>query len=153
MDRVLRVIRYFANPAICENMIRLARWPGGKPVCPGCSGVRISLIETRNLFRCKDCRKQFSSRVGTLFEDSHLHLGQWYSALFVVIHYPNLSCQKLSDLLGVTTVTAWSMRRKLRYALSLIPTTGGFHRRFPELVRLPKTQIIIGLNQAGLTQQ
>lgn len=147
-----RVIRYFANPIRCETMIRLARWSGGKPVCPVCSGDRISLIETRNLFRCKDCRVQFSSRIDTLFEDSHLQLGQWYLAFFVVIHYPKFSCQKLSGVLGVTTVTAWTMRRKLRYALSLISTTGGFHRRFRELVRLPKTRIIIGLNQTNLLQ-
>lgn len=143
--QLLRVVRYFADPATCETLIRHARWPGGQPVCPVCGGVRIGSIATRGMLKCRDCQKQFSVKLGTLFEDSPLDLGQWFLCLFAVYHCPKITCRELSGLLGVTVPTAWAMRRKLRYALSLISKPGPFKVILAQVVLLPKSRIVAGL--------
>jgi hypothetical protein len=93
------------------------------------------------MLRCKDCRKQFSIKQGTLFEDSALELGQWLFAFYTLYHHPKTTCHKLSDLLGVTVTTAWQMRRKWNAALSLIVRPGGFLGTIQAIVILPKSKI------------
>ena len=62
---LLAAVRYFSNLEVCENYMREIRWAGNPPVCVHCGGMRIGEIKTRHLMRCKDCRRQFSSKVGT----------------------------------------------------------------------------------------
>ncbi|WP_366934195.1 transposase [Sulfurimonas sp.] len=121
-------------------MCRKLRWPGGKPVCPVCSSTRTGQIVTRHLRRCLDCRKQFSDKQGTLFE-SPLQLGQWFFACWILYNYPKTTCQRLSDLVGVTVRTAWQMRRKWNAGLSLIVRPGTFEDTIKQLFFLSKNQI------------
>ena len=85
---LLSAVRYFSDLGVCDQYMRKIKWPGGKIVCPHCGADRIGEVASRHLLRCKDCRKQFSVKTGTLMEDSALDLGKWLAANSV----PFVSC-------------------------------------------------------------
>lgn len=115
---LLQAARYFADIAICEDYMREIRWAGNPPVCPHCGSMRIGEIKTRRLLRCKDCRKQFSSKVGTIFEDSPLGLDKWFVAVWAIANCKNgISSHELSRAIGVTQRTAWFMLHRIRKAM------------------------------------
>ncbi len=115
---LLQAARYFADPDICENYMREIRWAGNPPVCPNCGSKRIGEIKTRRMLRCKDCRKQFSSKVGTIFEDSPLGLDKWFVAVWAIANCKNgISSHELSRAIGVTQRTAWFMLHRIRKAM------------------------------------
>jgi transposase-like protein len=135
---VFNAARYFSNPQTCDRLMRQLRWPGGFILCPRCKGGNISSISTRNIHHCKTCRKQFSLKAGTLLEDSPLELGQWFLALFVLIHASEMTCAQLAHLLGVTLRTAWDIRRKLIRATCGIDKKGSFKNILAQVLQLPK---------------
>jgi hypothetical protein len=70
------------------------------------------------LWKCRGCLKQFSVKVGTIFEDSPLGLNKWLVAVWVIVNAKNgcSSCE-LARALGVTQKTAWFMLHRIRLAL------------------------------------
>ena len=76
------------RPRRGERVRRQLRWPDG-PVCPRCGGVEHSYITTRRLWKCKACKKQFSVKVGTIFEDSPLGLDKWLPAVWLIANSKN----------------------------------------------------------------
>lgn len=117
---LLDACRYYADLKICfETMIRV-KWPDGKITCPKCGGDAIGVITSRSLLQCKakDCRKQFSAKVGTIFEDSPLGLDKWFVAVWCIANAKNgISSLELSRALGVTQKTAWFMLHRIRLAM------------------------------------
>ena len=106
--------------------MREIRWAGGAPVCPACgaSGDRIGVIETRRMLRCKDCRKQFSTKVGTIFEDSALRMDKWFVAIWAIANCKNgISSHELGRAIGVTQKTAWFMLHRVRKAMEIAGIT------------------------------
>lgn len=96
------------------------KWPDGKPKCPKCNGDKVGIITSRSMLQCKakDCRKQFSVKVGTIFEDSPLPLQQWFVAVWCIANAKNgISSHELSRALGVTQKTAWFMLHRIRLAM------------------------------------
>jgi transposase-like protein len=138
--------RYFSDPIRCERIIMKARWPGGKPVCPKCGSTNIVKITTRKSLRCKDCRLQFSMRIGTLFEDSPLSLGQWFSCFYAVYTYPKITFYMLSILMDTSVKTAWNCRQKFNMAVSLIGPSNTFEDILNKVIQLPKSEIESRLN-------
>jgi len=115
---LLEAARYFADVQISEDYMREIRWPKGEPVCPACQSKRIGEVATRRLLRCKDCRKQFSHKVGTIFEDSPLGLDKWFVAVWAVANCKNgISSHELGRAIGVTQKTAWFMNHRIRKAM------------------------------------
>jgi len=115
---LLQAARYFADLNICEEFMREIRWHGNDPVCPYCGSKRIGEVKTRRLMRCKDCRKQFSSKVGTIFEDSPLGLDKWFVAVWSIANCKNgISSFELGRSIGVTQRTAWFMLHRIRVAM------------------------------------
>lgn len=115
---LLDAVRYFADVETCNAYMRRIKWCGGKPVCPHCDGRRIGEIKTRNLLKCKDCRRQFSHKVGTIFEDSPLGLDKWFVAVWCVANAKNgISSYELARALGVAQKTAWFMEHRIREAM------------------------------------
>lgn len=115
---LLEAVRYFADREVCEQYMQEIRWAGGKPVCPKCGSDRIGEIATRHLLRCKDCRKQFSHKVGTIFEDSPLGLDKWFVAVWAIANCKNgISSHELGRAIGVTQRTAWFMLHRIRKAM------------------------------------
>lgn len=115
---LLQATRYFANPDTCEEFMREIKWHGNEPVCPQCGSSRVGQIKTRRMMRCKDCRKQFSSKVGTIFEDSPLGLDKWFVALWAIANCKNgISSHELGRTIGVSQRTAWFMLHRIRVAM------------------------------------
>jgi transposase-like protein len=99
------------------RLIAELRWPGGV-MCPKCGGGRHSYLPARRVWKCLTCRKQFSAKVGTVFEGSPISMCKW---LIVVWHVANsrnrVSSYKIARSIGVTQKTAWFMLRRIRQAL------------------------------------
>jgi transposase-like protein len=111
-------VKFFSDLNRCNEYMLQIKWPDGKIVCPKCGSDRIGKIETRKMLRCKDCRKQFSYRVGTIFEDSPLGLDLWFVAVWCVTNCKNgISSHELARSLGITQKSAWHMLHRIRLAM------------------------------------
>ncbi len=114
---LIEAIRYFTDPDVCLDFVAALRWPKG-PICPVCGGVEHSFLKTRHLWKCKACKKQFSVKVGTIFEDSPIGLDKWLPALWMVVNCKNgVSSYEIARALGVTQKTAWFMAHRIRLAM------------------------------------
>jgi transposase-like protein len=100
-------------------------WPEG-PVCPHCGGVeRISKMKGKatriGLYKCYQCRKQFTVKVGTVFEDSHVPMNLWLQAMYLICSSKKgISSNQLHRTLGVTLKTAWFMAHRIREAMRVV---------------------------------
>jgi transposase-like protein len=123
MEDVLKVpptlveaVRYFADPDTCVRFVAAVRWPNG-PVCPQCEGKEHFYLKTRRLWKCKGCEKQFSVKVGTIFEDSAVPLDKWLIAFWMLVNCKNgVSSYEIKRDVKVTQRTAWFMLQRLRLA-------------------------------------
>ncbi|HUT88316.1 MAG TPA: IS1595 family transposase [Thermoguttaceae bacterium] len=115
---LMEAVRYYADPEVCHQLMVKAKWPDGKIVCPECGGRSIGEIKSRRMFQCRECRKQFSAKVGTIFEDSPLPLDKWFVAVWCVANCKNgISSYELARAIGVTQKTAWFVLHRIRLAM------------------------------------
>lgn len=101
-------------------------WPNG-PVCPHCKATTAYKLTAKpgskkpvraGVYKCKECRKQFTVRVGTIFEDSHIPLCKWLMALHLMTSSKKgVSSLQLSRELGVTIKSAWFLSHRIREAM------------------------------------
>lgn len=123
MDEVktlLDAVRYFSDLDECFRYMLGIKWPEGRPTCPHCGAENIGLVASRRLLQCKEpkCRKQFSAKVGTIFEDSPLGLDKWFVAVWCIANDKNgISSCELARALGTTQKTAWFMLHRIRTAM------------------------------------
>lgn len=119
-------IRYFSNRDNCLKTAIALRWPDGVK-CPTCGSKDIIFLATRQIWKCKNLhdRRQFSAKVGTVFEDSPIGLDRWFTAMWLISNCKNgvSSCEIARDL-GVTQKTAWFMLHRIRLAMN----TGTFEK-------------------------
>lgn len=109
-------IRQFSDLDLAHEYVVSLRWPGG-PVCPRCGADEHSYISTRRLWKCKACKRQFSVKVGTIFEGSPLGLDKWLPAIWVAANSEGaISSRELARLLGVTQKSAWFMLHRIQLA-------------------------------------
>ena len=121
---LIEAIRYFSDLDICTSFVAKLRWPSG-PICPKCGGVDHSYLTTRRIWKCKACKKQFSVKVGTIFEDSPLGLDKWLPAVWLIANSKNgISSHELGRALGTTQKSAWFMLHRIRLAMQ----TGTFEK-------------------------
>jgi transposase-like protein len=113
---LMEAIRYFSDPMVCLEAVSKAKWTDG-PECPRCGGKRLSFLRTRLLWTCLECRKQFSVKVGTIFEDSPIGLDKWLTAMWMLTNCKNgVSSYEVARALNITQKTAWFMLHRIRYA-------------------------------------
>ena len=99
---MVEAIRFLSDAATCVKYIAERRWPDG-PICPKSGGKEHSYLSTRLLWKCKPCKKQFSVKVGTIFEDSPLGLDKWLPAVWLLTGSRNgVSSMELHRSLGAT---------------------------------------------------
>jgi transposase-like protein len=114
-----QAIIYFSDP---ERAFRYAvelRWPDLKVSCPRCGSEKHSFIKTRRIWFCYGCQKQFTIKVGTIFEDSALGLDKWMTAVWMICNCKNgISSYELARGLGVTQKSAWFMLHRIREAMA-----------------------------------
>jgi len=114
-----QAILYFADAHNCLNFMVERRWPNGVE-CPTCGRKDVRFISTRRMWECKAAhsRKQFSCKVGTIFEDSPIPLDKWLIAIWMIANCKNgVSSYEIGRALGVTQKSAWFMLHRIRLAM------------------------------------
>ena len=113
---------HFHNEEAAYRFVEARVWPRG-PVCPHCGGVErnrpMGGQSTRiGTYKCYDCRKPFTVKVGTIFESSHIPLRLWLQAIFLIASSKKgISSNQLHRTLGVTLKSAWFMSHRVREAM------------------------------------
>ena len=125
--------KHFHDEAAAFAELETILWPEG-PVCPHCgamdriyslNGVRSKAskknpngVERHGLKKCGHCSKQFTVRVGTIFEDSHAPLHKWFQAIHMMVSSKKgVSSHQLHRMLEVQYNTAWFMSHRIREAM------------------------------------
>lgn len=123
---LLDAIKFFSDEATCVEFVRDQRWPDGV-ICPRCDSDNVAWVASRMVWQCKACRprKQFSVKVGTIFEDSPIPLSKWLPAVWLLASAKNgISSYELAKAVGVTQKSAWFMLHRIRLAMQ----AGGFDK-------------------------
>lgn len=113
---LLEAVRAFANPQVAHDYFVAIRWPNGM-ACPrmGCGSADVSRIADRNLWKCRECKRQFTAKVNTVFEDSPIGFDKWLPALWLLASNRNgISSCELARGLNVSQKAAWFMLHRLR---------------------------------------
>ena len=112
-------IIYFAEAGNCIKYLADNRWPNGVE-CPTCGRKDARWLANQRKWQCKSvhAKRQFTVKVGTIFEDSPLGLGKWLPAVWMIASAKNgVSSYEISRSLGVTQKTAWFMLHRIREAM------------------------------------
>lgn len=113
------------------------RWKDGA-FCPHCGSTRVYHFSDNRTHKCGDCRKRFSIKVGTIFEDSKIELRKWLLAVWMITsHKKGIASTQLARDIGVTQKTAWFMLHRLRHAA----TTQSFNRPLEGEVEVDETYV------------
>jgi transposase-like protein len=118
---------YFQDPLKAADYLEAIRWPNG-PVCPHCGESERKPYklrsQTRRLWKCAACRKQYTVTVGTIFESSHIPLNKWLLAFYLLCSSKKgMSAHQLHRMLGITYKSAWFMAHRIREAMKQKPFT------------------------------
>jgi transposase-like protein len=115
----------FQDEAAAYKWVESQVWPEG-PICPHCGGIdRISPMKGKSTrigtYKCYQCRKPFTVKVGTVFEASHVPMRFWLQAMFLMCSSKKgISSNQLHRTLGVTLKTAWFMSHRIREAMKTV---------------------------------
>ena len=124
-------IIYYADRDRCQEMLAAVRWPNGV-ACPHCGSLEVTYLAKQRRWKCrsKHPRRQFSVKVGTIFEDSPVGLDKWFTAIWLIGGAKNgISSYELHRAIGVTQKTAWFMLHRIRLAMQ----TGTFGKMSGEV--------------------
>ena len=112
-------IRHFADPQAALELMAGLRWPGGVR-CPHCGSGGPAILKSRPVWKCRarECRKQFSVRIGTILEDSPIGLQIWLACLWAVANErERIGSHRAARALGLTQKSAWFMRHRIKLAM------------------------------------
>lgn len=112
-------IIYFSNPDNCIDYLAVRRWPRGV-TCPTCKSAKVKFNPARRVWQCSTHhpRRQFSVKVGTIYEDSPIGLDKWLAATWMLTNCKNgISSYEVARDLDITQKTAWFMLHRIRLAL------------------------------------
>lgn len=119
---LLEAAKAFADEQFCIDLIAAMRWADGKAVCPKCQQTNNHFMASRKVWQCKnkECKKQFSVKVGTIFEDSAIALEKWILAMWLIVNAKNgISSYELHRALGITQKSAWFVLHRIRTAMTV----------------------------------
>ena len=112
-DSLLSVADYFNTPNKCKQALTESRW-GDDIICPYCGKHHCKMSKTGR-FHCTVCNHNFSSTVGTIFENTKISLRQWFLSMYLISsHKKGIRSHQLSRDIKVTQKTAWYMLQKIR---------------------------------------
>jgi transposase-like protein len=110
---LIELFKNYGTENQCADALFKWRWPVGFR-CPQCDSGRHSVVKTRKLYQCTDCRHQTSLISGTIFEQTKLPLTLWFLAIHLITQAKTgLSALALKRQTGVSYNTAWSMKHKI----------------------------------------
>lgn len=115
-DNLLQMMNAIPDEQAAIEHFTSVRWAGGA-YCPHCGATKVYHFSDGKTHKCGACRKRFSIRVGTIFEDSKIPLRTWMLAIWLITsHKKGIASTQLAKDLGVTQKTAWFMLHRLRHA-------------------------------------
>jgi transposase-like protein len=110
-------IKHYSDEQVCIDAVARLRWKSG-PECPACGHKEHYYLKTQKRWKCKECYKQFTVKLGTIFEDSPVPLTKWLPALWMLVNCRNgVSSYEIARDLGVSQKAGWFMLQRLRLAL------------------------------------
>jgi transposase-like protein len=113
-------IIFYADPDNGLRKLVSKRWPSSVVSCPTCGSTSVKFNPKRRTWQCSTHhdRREFSVKVGTIFEDSPLGLDKWLTAVWMIVNDKNgVSCWEIHRAIHVTQKTAWFMLHRIRLAL------------------------------------
>jgi len=114
---LLEAIKHYSDPDNALDEMADSRWSKGI-VCQHCGAEKPMFLKTRRIWKCAKCRKQFSIKTKSVFEDSPISLDKWLTAVWMVANCKNgISSYEVARDLGVTQKTAWFMLHRIRLAM------------------------------------
>lgn len=143
-NTLAEMIQLFDSEEKCLHYLASLRWPDGT-VCPHCGGVeRINRLQSRPLWWCGDCKRQFSLRIGTIFEGSPIEMKKWLIAIWLLTDHDQgqgkgeskgndqgkdhgqskdqgITSDELAQAIGVTQKTVGFMLGRLREVMPVLP--------------------------------
>ena len=114
-----QLLTAFADEQDAIDHFTAIRWANGKfcAICGNADASRIGTLKGTNTHKCYVCRKRFSIRVGTIFQDTKLPLKTWFAAIWMITNHPKgIASTTLATDLGITQKTAWFVLHRLRHA-------------------------------------
>ena len=137
-NSLLDLQKRFPDERSCREYLAYSRW-GDLPICVHCGYTeKVYRINDGKLYKCAKCRKQFTVRVGTIFEDSALPLQKWFMAIYLLTaHKKGISSVQLGKDIGVTQKTAWFMLHRIRYAVR----TKTFNKKLSGTIEADETYV------------
>jgi transposase-like protein len=116
----------FQDEETAREHLEAMRWPDGA-VCPHCDSGDVYKLTAKahskkpvrpGVYKCAECREQFTVTIGTIFEDSKVPLNKWLLAIHLLCaSKKGMSSHQLHRMLGVAYKTAWFMSHRIRYAI------------------------------------
>ena len=115
-DTLIQMMTAFPDEQSAIDHFTAIRWKDGA-FCPHCGSTKVYHFSDARTHKCGDCRKRFSIKVGTIFEDSKIELRKWFMAIWLITsHKKGIASTQLAKDIGVTQKTAWFMTHRLRHA-------------------------------------
>jgi hypothetical protein len=114
-----QAIRYYSDLDVCQDLLVSIRWPDGV-TCPTCGRKDVAYLANQRRWQCKAKheRRQFSVKIGTIFEDSPIGLDKWFTAMWLITNAKNgISSYELHRAIGITQKSAWFMLHRIRLAM------------------------------------
>lgn len=167
---LIQFFQRFPGDKECRQYLESILWKDGR-VCRHCGTIDNSILlkgkSTRpGVYKCRDCRKQFTVTVGTIFEDSHLPLQKWFAAIYMMCSSrKGVSANQLHRQLGMTYKSAWFLCHRIRkiFAGKDFPHSpllrgvveadetfvGGKQRHKSRRKVAPKTPVLVAVERGG----
>ncbi len=116
-ESLQEAVIYFSDVDKAHKFATRLRWPNGIE-CPRCGSKEHSYISTRRFWFCKGCKKQFTVKVASIFEDSPLGMDKWMLAVWLIVTCKNgISSYEIASHLGITQKSAWHLMHRVRKAM------------------------------------
>lgn len=114
-DSLISLLQHFSDEQVCLQHLEELRWPDGNPVCPHCDHEKCYRFRDGKRFKCAGCRKQFTVKVGTIFESSNIQLSKWFAAIYLATsHKKGISSHQLAKDIEISQKSAWHMLHRIR---------------------------------------
>ncbi len=134
---LVQLMQYFSDENVCLEHLKQMRWKDGA-YCPHCGCKKVYSFSDGKRYKCSDCRKQFTAKVGSIFENTKIPLQKWFVAIYLITaHKKGISSLQLSRDLGITQKNAWFVLHRLRHA----STTEAFNAPLKNTVEADETYI------------
>jgi transposase-like protein len=136
-ETLLQMMKAIPDEQTAIDHFTAIRWRDGA-FCPHCGSTKVYHFSDQRTHKCGDCRKRFSIKVGTIFEDSKIEMRSWMMAIWLITsHKKGIASTALAKDIGVTQKTAWFMLHRLRFAAR----TQSFNRPLDGEVEVDETYV------------